>query len=74
MPTHESPARLSDGSRSVSAPTASLANRLMTFCQNNSVTDNAGLSTVLNGLTQANMNQVLIALVLGLTDVGPPNT
>lgn len=65
--------KISDGTRSVQAPTGALATKALTVCQNNSITTNAGLDTFLNSLTTvAQLRTVVIALIEGLIDVGPP--
>lgn len=74
MAFKEFPAVVTDGVRRVVAPNQTLANRLLTFCQTQTINDNAGLDTKLQGMAQAALNQVLITLIEGLCDVGPPNT
>lgn len=67
------PARENDGVRGVTAPTRTLALQLLQFCATNTINDNAGLDTKLRALTQTALNQVVITLIEGLCDVGPPH-
>jgi len=65
--------KLSDGTRSVSAPSGPLATKAMVICQNNNINTNAQLDTFLNGLsTVAALRTAVIMMIEGLIDVGPP--
>lgn len=64
--------KISDGTRSVSAP-AGIAQRALVICQANNINTNAQLDTFLNGLTTvAALRTAVIMLVEGMIDVGPP--
>lgn len=65
---------ISDGTRQVTAATGQMAQRALTFCQNNTVNDNTAFDTKLAALTQVQLNQLLILLVECLIDVRAPNT
>lgn len=65
---------ISDGTRQVTALTSQMAQRALTFCQNNVVNDNATLDAKLQLLSAAAKDQLLFLLVECLIDVRAPNT
>jgi hypothetical protein len=66
------PYSISDGTRTVAAPTEAIARKLLAICEANGITTDAQLDTFLNGLsTVAALRTAVIAIVEGLVTVTP---
>jgi len=64
---------VSDAQRTVTAPNQVLATKFLAVCAANNINSNADLDAALQGIgSLAGWKAILVALIEGMFDVGPP--